>query len=216
MARKWNNPPMLALLISRHLRLSPVFVISNMSVIWDSLAITRRLSRKVTFSISVNNQRRIRRGFPRKAETKTWMTADMCTFRTLGTQRRKFGMISTHRFYFQGCLKHGSLHTATIRQKNIYILLMHFANSLCFRIFWDGKHDLETVWKWKFCPFLMKSVSFWCVLFSFMQKFLFNPFSVSTSLPNFWHTQVLGREISFFFFSHSQRPYSHKIARSIY
>lgn len=166
---------MLALLISPHLRLSPVFVISDMSVIWDSLAITRRLSRKVTFSISVNNQRGIRRGFPRKAETKRWTTADMCAasvrvfrFRTLGTQRRKFGMISTHRFYFLGSFRHRSLHTVTIRQKKlVYILLMHFAN-LCIYIYYvyiyvlgflkDGKHYLETVWKWKFCLFFMKSV----------------------------------------------------------
>lgn len=209
MARKWNNPPMLALLISPHLRLSPVFVISNMSVIWDSLAITRRLSRKVTFSISVNNQRGIRRGFPRKAETKTWMTADMCAF-------RKFGMISTHRFYFQGSFKHGSLHTVTIRQKkNLCIYCWCILQILYVSGFFGmGNTTLRESESKKICLFLMKSVSFWCVLFSFMQKFLFNPFSVSTSLPNFWHTQVLGREISFF--SHSQRPYSHKIARSIY
>lgn len=169
---------MLALLISPHLRLSPVFVISDMSVIWDSLAITRRLSRKVTFSISVNNQRGIWRGFPRKAETKTWMTADMCTasvrafrFWTLGTQRRKFGMISTHRFYFLGSFRHGSLHAVTIRQKNLCIYCWCILQIL----YVFGRQS-----KWTFCLFFMKSVSFWCLLFSFMQKFLFKlPFRIS-------------------------------------
>lgn len=177
---------MLALLISPHLRLSPVFVISDMSVTRDSLAITRRLSRKVTFSISVNNQRGIWRGFPCKAETKTRMTADMCAAsvrvfrcRTLGKQRRKSGMISTHRFYFLGSFTHGSLHTVMIRQKDLCIYCWCILQILYVSGFWgDGKHDLETVWKWKFCLFFMKSVWFWCVLL--------------------------------------KEPYSHKIARSIY